>query len=200
MSDDSILARLDRLESIEAIRNCLHQYARAIDRRDGKLIDSIFWPDSKVEYGIYKGTGGEFSGLIHEWMDNGFKLTDHLLGNVTITIEGDRAHSETYLLAFHHLTREDGSVFDWLVGGRYQDRFERRNGAWRIAFRRLVYDRYRQWDDTRHRAVGLIGVPSAPAHTGTPHPRGCLSTDTVLSRVDCSPARPCRPQTRWRQH
>lgn len=181
MSNDSVLTRLDRLESCEAIRNCLHQYARAIDRRDGKIIDTIFWPDSNVEYGIYKGTGGEFSGLIHGWMDNGFKLTDHLLGNVTINVQGDRAHSETYLLAFHHLVREDGSVFDWLVGGRYQDRFERRDGEWRIAFRRLIYDWYREWDDTRDWAVGLMGVTSEHAQVGVRAPDGWLEAETVLS-------------------
>lgn len=183
MSNDTILERLDRIESIEAIRNCLHQYCRAIDRRDSKLIETIFWPDSKVEYGIYKGTGGEFSGLIHSWMDNGFKLTDHLLGNITINVQGDRAHSEAYLLAFHHLEREDHTIFDWIVGGRYQDRFERRNGEWRIAYRRLVYDWYRDWEDSRDWAVGLMGVTSEHAQTGLRQPDGWLETESVLKAV-----------------
>src|SRR3546814_11420612 len=73
-----------------------------------------------------------------------------------IEVEGDVAHSESYLIANCVLKGDRAKVedtfgpsyaakFDWdevagiphefFFGGRYFDRFERRNGEWRIAER-----------------------------------------------------------------
>ena len=43
------------------------------------------------------------------------------------------------MLAFHPVPRDGGEVHA-LAGGRYLDRFERRDGAWKIADRRVVMD------------------------------------------------------------
>src|SRR3546814_6068429 len=78
-----------------------------------------------------------------------------------IEVEGDVAHSESYLIANCVLKGDRAKVedtfgpsyaakFDWdevagiphefFFGGRYFDRFERRNGEWRIAERMLLMD------------------------------------------------------------
>ena len=44
---------------------------------------------------------------------------------------GDVAHTETYYL-FVGRNRDDSN---WIAGGRYIDRLERRNGTWKIAMR-----------------------------------------------------------------
>lgn len=183
MTDEALASRIDRLESCEAIRNRLHLYCRGIDRRDPEILKTVFWPDSKVEYGMYAGSGAEFAEMICGWMDDGFKLTAHMLGNVTIAVDGDIAHTEAYLHAFHHLTRDDGSIFDWTVGGRYQDRLERRNGEWRIAFRRLIFDWYRDWDDTRAWANGLRGITDETAEIGVRAPDSWLALETLRRGV-----------------
>lgn len=183
MPDRALALRLDRLESRDAIRDRLHLYCRGIDRRDADILRAVFWADSKVEYGMYAGSGAEFAEMIGSWMDGGFKLTAHMLGNVTIVIDGDVAHTEAYLHAFHHLRREDGSIYDWVVGGRYQDRFERRGGEWRIAFRRLIFDWYRDSDDTRDWANGLMGVTSETATIGTRTPDTWLDSETIRRGV-----------------
>ena len=56
-------------------------------------------------------------------------------------IDADRlsAHCETYFQAFHSIPRTRGGASDLFVGGRYVDRFEKRNGEWRVAHRTLVF-------------------------------------------------------------
>jgi hypothetical protein len=64
----------------------------------------------------------------------------HTLGNCTIDFAGDDvAHVETYVHAEHLRRAGDGWVID-LFGGRYVDRFERRDGRWLIADRVVVHD------------------------------------------------------------
>src|SRR5262249_14166121 len=52
-------------------------------------------------------------------------------------IDGDTAHAETYCLAA--MRRRDGDAFE-LVGARYLDRFERRDGRWAIAARVVIFE------------------------------------------------------------
>jgi hypothetical protein len=63
----------------------------------------------------------------------------HSVSNHQIELEGDVAWSEAYLVALHRFER-DGELHDWVLGGRYVDRFERRDGEWRIAHRITVHD------------------------------------------------------------
>ena len=48
-----------------------------------------------------------------------------------VQIDGDLAHAETYYL----FVGRNRDQTNWIAGGRYIDRLERRGGAWRIALR-----------------------------------------------------------------
>lgn len=50
------------------------------------------------------------------------------------------ARSETYAVAFHRYTDAEGNPTDMWAGLRYVDRFERRDGQWRIRKRVCAYD------------------------------------------------------------
>jgi hypothetical protein len=65
----------------------------------------------------------------------------HHNGTQVIDLEGDVAHAETYTLAFYREPAADGSRSNRAVflRVRYLDRVERRDGEWRIAYRRVVY-------------------------------------------------------------
>lgn len=181
MADSNLLLRIEKLEAIEAIRRKLQLYCRAIDRSDIGLLKTIFWPDSRLEYGLFDGGGQEFPARISEMLDAGGVLrTHHLIGNIIVTVEGAAAHSETYLQAFHHIRRPDGSIFDWLVGARYQDRFEQRDGNWKIAERKLIYEWYRDWDETCDWAKGLMGLTPENALIGDRTPDTWLETSSII--------------------
>ena len=167
MHERDIAERLSEIEAEAAIRTRLVLYCRGIDRRDEAILAEIFWTDSQVEYGVFAGSGQAFATSICGWLtDGGVELTAHLLGNIAISQDGDVAHSEAYLQAYHRIRKPDGSCFDSLIGGRYQDRFEQRDGVWRIAFRRLVFDWFREFEGTGDWALGSVGVTAATAEIG----------------------------------
>jgi len=167
---NSLEARIGRIEDERDIRNCLHLYCRGVDRREPEILRQLFWEDSEVEYGMFAGNGLDFANALCGWFDDGgVHNTSHLLGNVTIALEGDHAFSEAYLHAHHRLTNAGGGYYDSIFGCRYQDRFERRGGTWKIAFRRLVFDWFRDFSDTGDWDVGSMGVNRENATIGGPH-------------------------------
>ena len=73
---------------------------------------------------------------------DGQVLTHHLLLNHHVEIDGDVAHSECYyqFVARNHPWEDGGEETVLLAGGRYIDRLERRDGAWKIALRTNVIE------------------------------------------------------------
>lgn len=129
------------------IRDCIDRYSRGLDRHDDELLASAFHPDAIDNHGDWIGRLPEFI----EWanyevhkplMQHNHHITTHLC-----EIEGDVANTESYVI--YVLRVKDGKTVR--VGcGRYIDRFERRNGEWRIALRQLVLD-------LRFTADGTVG-------------------------------------------
>ena len=76
--------------------------------------------------------------------------TQHQLGQTIFGFEGgDVCHTETYMTAMHTIPPgypmtaafpDKGVIYSGVVAGRYVDRFEQRNGEWRIAQRTGLYD------------------------------------------------------------
>src|SRR6185312_3051427 len=62
--------------------------------------------------------------------------TQHLIGNVLVTLAGDAADSVCYLQAQHVRPGTDGGDM-FIIAGRYLDRFVRTPDGWQIAQRRF---------------------------------------------------------------
>lgn len=136
MSADAELAEL--LDK-QAVYEALASYARAMDRIDLDLGRSVFHPDATVDYGeMFAGSGHEFIEFIGE-AHPAFEVTDHHIGAASIVIDGDRAGSECYATVRLRSRAEDGSASDLITHGRYVDRWERRDGRWRIIERRYLH-------------------------------------------------------------
>jgi hypothetical protein len=85
----------------------------------------------------------------------------HVLGQQLVELSGDRAHSETYCVAYHRRGARDGEPgADLWMGLRYVDLFERRDGEWRIADRRCAFD----W--TRNDPIAAVWELPPEALTG----------------------------------
>lgn len=125
---------LDKNDCVELV----HKFARAIDRCDADLVGQIFHPDATDDHGGFKGTANDFVPWVMEVL-SGMRRTQHIIGNILIAVDGDRAQGESYFIAHHVLPGDDGDRF-MIAAGRYLDRFERRDGAWRISHRHAVYD------------------------------------------------------------
>jgi len=129
---------LTRLLHEAAIHRVLHRYCRGIDRLDAELIRSAYWPDASDDHGVFKGRADDFVTWVVDALRS-FEQTQHFLGQSSIEIAEDDASSETYFIARHVVARDDARFLE-TFGGRYVDRFARRNGEWRIARRAVVHD------------------------------------------------------------
>jgi hypothetical protein len=133
------LSGLRGLLAREAIRDRLYVWARGVDRHDRELQESVFFPDSTDNHGVFNGPAAEFITWLHahpfDW-----KMTHHMIGNVIVVMQSPRqAEVESYFIAHH--AKPDPSVEPPLVLlGRYFDRFELRDGSWRIAHRQVIVD------------------------------------------------------------
>lgn len=128
--------RVARLLDRQDILDCLTRFSRGMDRFDRELFLSAFHPDATIAAGPFVGGPG----ALYDWAaalhDEGQVSTHHNLLNHTCDIDGETAHAETYYL-FVGRNRDETN---WLTGGRYIDRLDKRDGQWKIALRTNVVE------------------------------------------------------------
>ncbi|MEM6833968.1 MAG: nuclear transport factor 2 family protein [Sphingomonadales bacterium] len=131
---ESLQILLDKQE----IEDLCKRYMRGLDRLDHTLLRSVYHDDATDHRGFFTGGPDEFCEmavtLLAEHLAN-----HHMLGQMHIDVEGDVAFGEIYFQAFHRAL-EHGLERDFIVWGRYVDRYERRDGVWKIAHRTELND------------------------------------------------------------
>jgi hypothetical protein len=130
-------------EVCEAIWQVLFRYCRGIDRSDRAALESCYWPDGHDDHAAFAADAPVFIDTVLEMIRDVPSM--HMLGNILIE-PGERpgtARVESYLQATHLMAQPDGGALDWTLYGRYLDRFEQRNGEWRIFQRFLAVDHER---------------------------------------------------------
>lgn len=131
--------KIQRMLARDEIREVLSAYARGVDRADGELLKSCYHEDAIEEH------AGNYTGNAHAYVDGATPRIErmgamqHLLGSSHIDLDGDTAYVETYVWTFLRIKVDEREV-DTFTGGRLVDRFERRDGAWKIAHRWTVFD------------------------------------------------------------
>jgi len=159
---DQIKQELVSLLDREKIRECLQRLARGEDRRDPGLIRAAHWPDSSSDYGVFCGSFDEY----FAWVIPGspaIPVTQHVLGQSVIELKGDTALVETHVNSYHRVNM-GSAEHDTIVGGRYLDRFERRDGEWRIAHRTMLYDWFQDFGASADWSKGVMGMPFSGDH------------------------------------
>lgn len=162
----------------QEIQEVIHRRARAADRRDVELARTCYHDDATEDHGGYVGPVDEYLKWSPISGDDRRKVMFHMVGNTLIEVSGDEATAETYVLAVE-LVEEDGVTNDMSVGGRYLDRFARRDGRWAIVHRQLVLEwsrvepeTPRYWDvlglDTEAIPFGVAGKDD-PVYQLSPH-------------------------------
>jgi len=149
------------MQAHEQIRACVYRFCRALDRLDRDLLATVFHPDAEFDYGsIYRGGLSGFLDVAMRFQ-GAMRDTHHNVGNVLIELDGLRAGVESYVQA-HHVIEEHGGLLELVVGARYLDRFECRDGRWRVAYRTEVLDWARQvpitdtwFEEQRHMCTGV---------------------------------------------
>jgi hypothetical protein len=143
-----------RLFDRQAITDCIFRYTRGVDRLDKDLLLSAYHEDAIDCHGSFVGSPQEFVEWL--WPIHEDKIsTQHYVTNHVFDFDGDIAHVETY---FFSPCRWRGRSEMTVVGGRYVDRFEKREDEWRIAFRVLVREWHTSLDGLPIDRVADIGI------------------------------------------
>ncbi|HVY82135.1 MAG TPA: nuclear transport factor 2 family protein [Steroidobacteraceae bacterium] len=140
------------LEDRQDIADTLQRYIRGIDRHDKELARSAFWPDAHIDMGT-PNTRDEYIDREEAALATYARHQHHITGQ-TVDIQGDTAHVESYVwfIAVPRDASKDTPgpaatpgrplvTQDTQLGsGRYIERWEKRNGEWKIAVREYVHD------------------------------------------------------------
>ena len=138
---DDRTRKLQQLLDKQEITEQLYNYARSMDRLDAEVGKACFHPDAMADYGaqMFQGAGHDFIDMcmaahLH------FLSHSHQFSNILIWLDGDDARSETYGDVTLRRRDADGGLIDSRNLGRYIDRWQKRDGTWRISDRKFVLD------------------------------------------------------------
>jgi hypothetical protein len=144
------LAGVDRaqvlveLHAEQQIRRVVLHYCRGIDRLDMDLVRGCYWPDARDRHGAFEGRREEFITWVEPLLRR-HTMTMHHLANVLIEASGNAAGCESYGVAYHAGEPAGDIRWNYVAGFRYLDRFERRDGQWRIADRVTAIEWVQAW-------------------------------------------------------
>jgi ketosteroid isomerase-like protein len=164
--NEQYAAEIRSLLDKEAIRELVNLYCRAADRHDHELMRSLYHPDAVDDHGSF------FKGLAMDFIDQlpaiqaPMEILHHNVTTHNIELNGDVAEGEVYILAFHKVKAESGA-FDLLIGGRYLDKYQKREGRWKFAHRAVLADWATVTDPS---AVNLEHPVITGSHIGKPGP------------------------------
>jgi hypothetical protein len=129
----ALLARIDELESREAIRSLAFEYCHGFDKRDYDRFLAIWWEDCVWDigppFGVFEGHDGIYK-AIHDVLWPAWDESHHLSSNNVIHF--DSPDSARAVCDVDCVGRLAGESVCQIVGATYRDRLERRDGAWRI--------------------------------------------------------------------
>jgi hypothetical protein len=134
------------------IQDALARNARGVDRLDRDVLLSSYHPGARDNHGSFDGPAEQLAEWIIRRHAGAILCCSHFLAPPLLRIEGDRATAETYNTVFYRTEGPKGPA-DMVAFGRYADEIERRDGAWRIASRTVVFEHDRidplvgRWSD-----------------------------------------------------
>ncbi|MBO0677496.1 nuclear transport factor 2 family protein [Mycolicibacterium sp. S2-37] len=154
-----------------ALRKLVHRYCRAVDRGDMEALRGLYHRDAEDDHGGFSaGSVDDFiRGLVAARPY--LRSMQHHITTVNFAVDGDRAEGEIYSIATHTFAAGDREI-DVVVGGRYLDKYEKRDATWRFVERAIVTD-WANVNDPSRRDLShpitrdtAVGAPDAsdPSH------------------------------------
>lgn len=145
VSDKEVSRLLDR----QTITEIIYRRSRGYDRRDLDLILACYHKGATERHGGIDGAAKDFVekvfGAPKKYPP---RSTSHMMTNVQIDFHApDSAFAESYTTNYISRPSDSGMV-DVTFGGRYLDKFERRDGAWAITHCDVVFDWSRMEPET----------------------------------------------------
>lgn len=137
---DELRREVRALRDREEIREVLDSYAFLLDAARWRDIpDAVFTTDAVDHHSPAAGAeprGRDELARFLETTMSGFAGSHHMMGNSSIRLDGDTAHSRTYAACAHWRTNEDQPrPSDFTVAVAYDDDWRRTPQGWRICER-----------------------------------------------------------------
>lgn len=138
-SNLSLEEKVQLLMDKDAIRDVIYRDQRAKGRGDKELMKSCFFEDAIDYHQPYFIMNAHDIADMLDPKAMG-EMVQYVAQQVLIDIDGDVARVESYIVSSKIMHERSAAGHHWLRSGgiRLLDRFERRNGEWRIAKRQLV--------------------------------------------------------------
>jgi hypothetical protein len=129
-----------RLADLEQIRDLAYRFSAGLDREDGEVLRSVFWPDAVDDHGwLFQGRAWDFVDMVLTRRAR-VRPTLHMVSNHSVSFESDdMATGTVYGVGFQFRHALDTPTTR-MVLGRYLDRYERRDAEWRIAHRQYLLE------------------------------------------------------------
>ncbi len=128
MRDDSAEAQVRWLLDRAAIAECLVGYARCIDSRDWAGLQAAYTEDGVMQHGD-ASVPREAVPELSERILAGCESSHHLVGDPSITIDGDHATTHSHYIATHI---SEGTTVKRQGGGWYDCELRRTPEGWRF--------------------------------------------------------------------
>jgi hypothetical protein len=154
MSDD--WHAIETLIMTYAERVDLGDYAGVADLFDGATYRSALGDDVVVQEGR-DAVLNTFETLVRRYPD-GTPRTKHVTTNVMVEVDGDTATARSYYTV---MQQTDVLPLQPIICGRYHDRFEQRDGAWRFIDRLIFSDLI--GDLSQHLLADVYGGEELPS-------------------------------------
>ncbi len=128
----------EQLSDLQSIRDATNHYCRGIDRLDADEMKRAYWPDATDDHGVFVGNAWDFADRVVSGHDR-WKATMHCIANHHIELDANLTTARGEIYNITYLFGADANTTDtWF--GRYLDRYEKRDGEWRIAHRVCVHE------------------------------------------------------------
>lgn len=138
MTATSLEQRIDRLESIEAIRQLKYTYCHYCDiGYQPELIGSLFADDAIADYGSDYNIGPEQVANRFRGEADRIPFAAHLVANPIIEVDGDTAHGTWWILMPSSYIVDGTPVAKWFLA-EYDEDYVRIDGQWK--FKKLKID------------------------------------------------------------
>jgi hypothetical protein len=124
-----------------AISALMQNWALARDTGDWDKLRATAHPGAAMTTTWFDGQFEDFVAFCQASFGKGSR-SQHFLGGTVAEIKGARAIAQTRM-SINVRSRLDGVEVDAVCLGRFFDRVERREGAWRIAKRSVIYEKDR---------------------------------------------------------
>jgi 3-phenylpropionate/cinnamic acid dioxygenase small subunit len=135
MIDNTLLEELIDKESIKSL---IHRYATACDKRLWDLCKSVFDSQVEVNYGDEFALSGRDNVVsMIKSMLGPCGASQHLIGNIEISIDGDSATASSYVRAIH-ASASNPAAQPYEVWAEYVDMLQRKHDSWVITHRRMI--------------------------------------------------------------